>query len=99
VFHGLALAGEEVEQPAGGALLAGRPRQQEVGLDLAAVAAAVLVPDHVASAGQVGGDGAGGALGDAQGGRDFAQSYPRVAGDGQQDPGVAGQQRPVLRAC
>jgi hypothetical protein len=34
VFRDLALAGEEVEQPADGALLAGRPGQQEVGLDL-----------------------------------------------------------------
>src|SRR5207247_3560512 len=91
-------AGEEVEQLADGGLLAGRPGQQEAALDVAAVAAAVLVPDHVAGARHVGDDGAGGALGDAQGGRDVAQPYPRVAGDGQQDPGAVGQQRPVLHA-
>ena len=39
---------------------------------------------------------AGAVPGDAQGGRDVAQPYPRVAGEGQQDPGAVGQQRPVL---
>ena len=72
------------------------PGQEEVGLDLVAVAAAVFVLGHVAGIGQVGDDGVGVAFGDVQGGGDVAQPYPGVAGDGQQDPGVAGQQCPVL---
>ena len=76
VFRGLALAGEEVEQLADGGLLAGRPGQQEAGLDLVAVAAAFSLLGRVAGLGEVGDDGAGAALGDAQGGRDVAQSYP-----------------------
>ena len=96
---GLALAGEEAEQLADGGLLAGRPGQREVGLDLVAIAAAFSLLDHVAGLGEVGDDGAGAALGDAQGGCDVAQPYPRDAGGGQQDPGMVGQQRPVLPAC
>src|SRR5260370_12676172 len=48
VFRGLALAGEEVEQLADGGLLAGRPGQRAVGLDLVAVAAARRVLCYVA---------------------------------------------------
>jgi hypothetical protein len=36
------------------------------------------------------------ALGDAQAGRDVAQPHARVAGDAQQDPGMAGQEIPAL---
>jgi hypothetical protein len=81
VFRGLALASEEVEQLADGGLLAGRPGQREAGLNLVAVAAACSLLGRVARLGEVGDDGAGAALGDAQGGRDVAQSCPRVAGD------------------
>ena len=48
VLCGVALAGEEVEQFADGGLRAGWLGQREVGLDLVAVAAAVLVLGHVA---------------------------------------------------
>jgi hypothetical protein len=69
--------------------------QQEVRLDLVAVAAAVLPLDHVAGVSQVGDDAHRAAFGDAQAGRDVAQAHPRVVNDAQQDPGVAGQESPV----
>jgi Family of unknown function (DUF5994) len=59
VFCGLALAGEQVEQLADGGLLDG-PGQREAGLDLVAVAAAALVPGHVAGAGRLRVDGTAG---------------------------------------
>lgn len=64
-------------------------------LDLVAVAAAVLLLDYVASLDQFGDDAVGVALGDAQSGSDVAQPYPRIAGDAQQHPGVAGQEAPA----
>jgi hypothetical protein len=51
--------------------------QREVRLDLAAVAAAVLLLDHVAGSGQAGDAAVGAALGDAQAGRDVAQLRAR----------------------
>jgi len=69
--------------------------QREVRLDLVAVAAAVLLLDDVAGPGQVGDDAVGAALGDVELGRDVARADPRVVRDAQQDPGVAGQERPA----
>jgi hypothetical protein len=69
-----------------------------VSLDLVAVAAAVLVLQHVAGFGEVGDDAVGAAFGDAQTRRDVAQSRARVMGDAQQDPGVVGQETPVRHA-
>jgi hypothetical protein len=66
-----------------------------VSLNLVAVAAAVLLRDHVAGLGEVGNDAVGAAIGDAQAGRDVAQSRARVVGDVQQDPGVVGQEAPL----
>jgi hypothetical protein len=95
VFCGVALAGEETEQFADGGMPTGWLGRREMGLDLVAVAAAVLMLGHVAGAGQVGDDGVGAALGDTQRGSDVAQPDAGVAGDGQQDPGVVGQRYPV----
>ena len=53
---------EEGEDVADGGFLAGGFGQREVCLDLVAVAAAVLVFDHVAGLGQVGDDAVGAAL-------------------------------------
>src|SRR5213078_5120817 len=78
VFCGLGPAGEEAEQFADGDVLAGWPGQREVGLDLVAVAAAILALGHVAGLGEVGDDGVGAALGDAQVGGDVAQPHPPV---------------------
>jgi hypothetical protein len=64
-------------------------------LDLVAVAATVFPLDHVACLGQVGDDAVRATLGDAQDGRDVAQSRARVVGDAQQDPGMVGEEAPV----
>ena len=66
-----------------------------MGLDLVAVASAVLLRDHVAGLGEVGDDAMGTALSDAQAGRDVTQPRARVVGDMQQDPGVVGQETPL----
>ena len=66
-----------------------------MGLDLVAVAAAVLVLDHVTGGGEVGDDAVGAALGDAHSGGDVAQSGPRIMGDADEDPGVVGQEAPI----
>ena len=50
--------------------------ERQVGLDLVALAAAVLVLDDVAGLGEIGDDAVGGALGDARPGRDVAQPQP-----------------------
>ena len=47
-----------------------------MGLDLAGVAAAVLVLDNVPGLGEIGDDAVGGPLGDARPGRDVAQPQP-----------------------
>ena len=91
-------AGEEGQHLADGGLLAGGFGQRQVGLDLIAVAAAVFLLQHVTGFGQVGDDAVGAAFGDAQAGREVAQPHARVAGDAQQQPGVAGQETPVRRA-
>ena len=69
-----------------------------MGLDLVAVAAAVLVLDDVLGPGEIGDDALGGALGDARPGGDVAQPHARVVRDAQQHPGVAGQEAPVRHA-
>jgi hypothetical protein len=66
-----------------------------VGLNPVAVAAAVLLPDHVARLGEIGDDAVGAALGDAQAGRAAAQPRARVVRDAQQPPGVVGQETPT----
>ena len=63
-----------------------------MGLDLVAVAAAVLLLDHVAGVGQVGDDAGRAAFRDVQAGRDVAQARAWVISDAQQDPGVVGQE-------
>ena len=85
----------EGEDVADGRFLAGRFGQRQVRLDLVAVAAAVFLFHHIAGFGEVGDDAVGAALGDAQAGRDVAQSRARVMGDVQQHPGVAGQETPA----
>jgi hypothetical protein len=51
--------------------------QREVCLDLAAIAAAVLLLDDVPGCGQVGDDAAGASVGDAYAGRDVTRSDAR----------------------
>ena len=89
---------EEGEDFADGGFPGAGLGQRQVSLDLVAVAAAVLMRDHIAGLRQVGDDAVGAALGDAQGGRDVAQPCARVAGDVQQDPGVVGQEAPFRHA-
>ena len=69
-------AGKNGQDLADGALVPGWFWQRQVRLDLVAVAAAVLLLDHVAGLGQVGDDAVGAALGDAQAGRDVPQGTP-----------------------
>ena len=80
------------------AALPDRLRERQVGLDLVAVAAAVLLLDDVPGLGEIGDDAVGGALGDARPGRDVAQPHARVVGDAQQHPGVVGQEAPLRHA-
>src|SRR5579863_5872445 len=89
---------EQGDDLADGRLPGAGPGYRQVRLDLVAVAAAVLLRDHVAGLGQVGDDAVGAALGDTQAGRDVAQSRAWVAGDVQQDPGVVGQEAPLRHA-
>jgi hypothetical protein len=88
-------AGQEGQDFADGAFPAGGVWQREVRLDVVAVAAAVLLLDHVAGLDQVGDDAEGAALGNVQAGRDVAQAHPGVMSDAQQNPGVVGQERPA----
>ncbi|HZI73827.1 MAG TPA: hypothetical protein VFD73_07315, partial [Gemmatimonadales bacterium] len=60
-------------------------------MDLVAVAAAVFVLDHVAGCGQVGDDTLRSVMSRLAA---MSRSRPRVAGDAQQHPGVAGQEAP-----
>jgi hypothetical protein len=64
---------EQGQDLADGAYPASGVGQRQVRLDLVAVAAPVLVLDHVAGLGQVGNDAVSGALGDAQPGRDVTR--------------------------
>jgi hypothetical protein len=70
-------AREQGQDAADGRFLAGGFGPREVRLEMAAVAAAVLLLDHVAGSGQAGDAAAGAALGDAQAGRDVAQLRAR----------------------
>jgi len=65
-------AGKKGQDLADRAFPASGLREREVRLDLVAVAAAVLLLDHVAGLGQLGDDAVGAALGDARPGRDVA---------------------------
>src|SRR5271155_40382 len=96
---GLPPGGEQVDDLTDGWLPGAWLGYRQVSLDLVAVAAAVLVRDHVAGLGEVGDDAVSAALGDAQAGRDVAQPRVRVAGDVQQDPGVVGQEAPLRHAA
>jgi len=91
-------AGQQVQDLADGAFPPVRFGQREVGLDVIAVAAAVLLLDHVAGLDQVRDDAEGAAFGDVQAVRDVAQAYPGVMGDQQQDPRMGGQERPARHA-
>src|ERR1700683_1415638 len=88
-------AGQKGQDLADRAFPASGLREREVRLDLVAVAAAVLLLDHVAGLGQLGDDAVSAALGDAQAGRDVAQPRAGVVCDAHQHPGVAGQEAPV----
>src|SRR4029077_13053888 len=74
-------AGKEGENLADGESPGTGLGQRQMGLDLVAVTAAALLPDHVAGAGEIADDSVGAALGDAHAGRDIAQPRARVAGD------------------
>src|SRR5450755_355635 len=93
-----AMCCEEGDDLANGGFSGAEFGHRQVGLDLVAVAAAVLMPEHVARLGEIGHDAVGSALGDAQAGRDVAQPHVRVLGDTQQHPGVVGQESPVRHA-
>jgi hypothetical protein len=84
--------GEQGEDLAAGRLPGPRLGHRQVGLDLIAVAAAVLLRDHIAGLGEVGDGAVGAALGDAQAARDVALPRARVIQDVQQDPGAVGQE-------
>src|SRR5579864_7500989 len=88
-------AGKKGQDLADRAFPASWLREREVRLDLVAVAAAVLLLDHVAGLGQLGDDAISAALGDAQPGRDVTQPRTGVVCDAHQHPGVAGQETPV----
>jgi hypothetical protein len=67
----------------------------KVRLDVVAVAAAVLLLDHVPGRDQVGDDAEGAAFGNVQAGRDVTQAHPGVMGDEQENPGVISQEGPA----
>jgi hypothetical protein len=75
-----------------------RPAKRQMGLDLVAVAAAVLALDDVPGLGEIGNDAVGGALDDARPGRDVAEPDARVVGDAQQHPRMVGREAPVRHA-
>src|SRR6266508_3719905 len=86
--------GEEVQQLADRSLSQQSLWQGFVDLDFVAVAAAVLVLDHVSGFHQIGDDAECGAVGDAERGRDLPQPYARVVGDAQQRLSVVRQEAP-----
>lgn len=69
--------------------------QRQLGPDLVAVAAAVALAHDVAGLDQLGEDPVGGALGDADRGRDVAQARARVVGHADQHVGVVGEEGPA----
>ena len=69
---GPALGCEEGDDLAAGGFAGAGPGHRQAGLDLVAVAAAVLRPDHVAGLGEAGDDAVGAACGDARAGREVA---------------------------
>ena len=86
---------EDVEHLADRAFLGDGFWERKMRLDLVAVAAAVLVLDHVAACGEVGDDAVGAALGDVQRRGDVAQAHPGVVGDAHEDPSVVGEEAPL----
>ena len=66
-----------------------------MGLDLVAVASAVLLLDHVATFRQIGHDAVRPSFGDAQRRGDVPQTDPRVVGDAHQHAGMVGQEAPL----
>jgi len=91
-------AGQEGQDLPDGAFPPVRFWQREVRLDVVAVAAAVLLLDHIPRLDQVGDDAEGAALGNVQAGRDVAQAHPGVMGDEQENPGVISQEGPAGHA-
>jgi len=79
--RGRAGAGQEGQDLADGAFPPVRFGQREVCLDVVAVAAAVLLLDHVAGLDQVRDDAKGAAFSNGQAGRDVAQAHPGVVSD------------------
>src|SRR5690349_12249018 len=69
--------------------------KRQIGLDLVAVASAVLLLHHVAAFGEVGHDAVGRALGDVQGRGDVTQADAGVVGYAHEDPGMVGEEAPV----
>ena len=63
-----------------------------MGLDLVAVATAVLLLHHVAACGEVGDDAVGAALRDVQCRGDVAQAAPGIVGDAHEDPSMVGKE-------
>ena len=78
--------GQQGQHLADGAFPGGGLGQRAVGLDVVAVAAAVLLLDHVPGLDQVRDDAERAAFGDVQAGRDVAQAHPGVVRDQQQNP-------------
>ena len=85
---------EDVEHLADRAFLGDGFWESKMRLDLVAVAAAVLVLDHVATSGEVADDAVGPALGDVQRRGDVAQAHPGIVGDAHEDPCVVGEEAP-----
>ena len=96
--HGRVGTGQQGQHLTDGAFPGGGLWQREVGLDVVAVAAAVLLLDHVAGLDQVRDDAERAAFGDVQAGRDVAQAHPRVMRDQQQNPRMVRQEGPARHA-
>ena len=86
--------GEELHQLTDRSLSQQGIWQRLVDLDVVAVAAAVLVLDHISGVHQIGDNAEGGALGDAKRGRDLPQPHARVVRDAQQRQSVVRQEAP-----
>ena len=86
---------EQVEQLADGAFPADRVPQHEVLLDLVAVATAVTFLHDIPSAGEIGDDAVGRALGDVDREGKIAQPSVGLSGDEEDGAGVIGQEAPV----
>src|SRR5580693_6282959 len=96
--HGRVGTGQQGQDLAHGAFPGGGLWQREVGLDVVAVAAAVLLLDHVAGLDQVRDDAKRAAFGNVQAGRDVAQALSGVVRDEKQNPRMVRQEGPARHA-